>query len=79
MALSCAAGLALYENEPAYAQLGPIYGGGLNVDGGGRRIELSIIIIVLMGWQFALAEFVGAPIRQMPTATGPAKPRPDRP
>src|ERR1700686_981393 len=24
--------------------------------------ELSIIIIVLMGWQFALAEFVGAPI-----------------
>lgn len=25
-------------------------------------LELSIIIIVLMGWQFALAEFVGAPI-----------------
>src|SRR5271167_4279422 len=25
-------------------------------------IELSIIIIVLMGWQFAFAEFVGAPI-----------------
>jgi uncharacterized membrane protein YraQ (UPF0718 family) len=24
--------------------------------------ELSVIIIVLMGWQFALAEFVGAPI-----------------
>jgi len=25
-------------------------------------LELSIIIIVLMGWQFALAEFIGAPI-----------------
>ena len=25
-------------------------------------LELTIIIIVLMGWQFALAEFVGAPI-----------------
>ena len=25
-------------------------------------LELSIIMIVLMGWQFALAEFVGAPI-----------------
>jgi len=25
-------------------------------------LELSIVIIVLMGWQFALAEFVGAPI-----------------
>jgi uncharacterized protein len=25
-------------------------------------LELSVIIIVLMGWQFALAEFVGAPI-----------------
>ncbi len=25
-------------------------------------IELSIILIVLMGWQFALAEFIGAPI-----------------
>jgi uncharacterized membrane protein YraQ (UPF0718 family) len=25
-------------------------------------VELSIIIIVLMGWQFALAEFIGAPI-----------------
>jgi uncharacterized protein len=25
-------------------------------------VELSIIVIVLMGWQFALAEFVGAPI-----------------
>ena len=25
-------------------------------------IELGIIIIVLMGWQFALAEFVGAPV-----------------
>ena len=25
-------------------------------------LELSIIIIVLMGWPFALAEFVGAPI-----------------
>src|SRR6185437_10660653 len=25
-------------------------------------LELSIILIVLMGWQFALAEFVGAPI-----------------
>src|SRR5258708_39482869 len=25
-------------------------------------LELSIIIIVLMGWQFALAEFAGAPI-----------------
>src|ERR1700757_538376 len=25
-------------------------------------VELSIILIVLMGWQFALAEFVGAPI-----------------
>ena len=25
-------------------------------------LELSIIIIVLMGWQFALAEFLGAPI-----------------
>jgi uncharacterized membrane protein YraQ (UPF0718 family) len=25
-------------------------------------VELSIIMIVLMGWQFALAEFVGAPI-----------------
>src|ERR1700746_3993356 len=25
-------------------------------------LELSIIMIVLMGWQFALAEFVGSPI-----------------
>ena len=25
-------------------------------------LELSIIVIVLMGWQFALAEFVGAPL-----------------
>jgi uncharacterized membrane protein YraQ (UPF0718 family) len=25
-------------------------------------IELGIIMIVLMGWQFALAEFVGAPV-----------------
>src|SRR3989475_5107178 len=25
-------------------------------------VELTIIIIVLMGWQFALAEFIGAPI-----------------
>src|SRR5713101_8491207 len=25
-------------------------------------LELSIILIALMGWQFALAEFVGAPI-----------------
>ena len=25
-------------------------------------LELTIIVIVLMGWQFALAEFVGAPI-----------------
>src|SRR5712691_4575047 len=25
-------------------------------------VELSIILIVLMGWQFAAAEFVGAPI-----------------
>jgi uncharacterized protein len=25
-------------------------------------VELTIIVIVLMGWQFALAEFVGAPI-----------------
>jgi uncharacterized protein len=25
-------------------------------------LELSIIILVLLGWQFALAEFVGAPI-----------------
>src|SRR5215831_6498436 len=25
-------------------------------------LELSIIIIVLMGWQFALAEFVGGPL-----------------
>src|SRR5271169_5312099 len=25
-------------------------------------LELSIIMIVLLGWQFALAEFIGAPI-----------------
>ena len=25
-------------------------------------IELGIIMIVPMGWQFALAEFVGAPV-----------------
>jgi uncharacterized protein len=25
-------------------------------------LELSIIILVLLGWQFALAEFIGAPI-----------------
>src|SRR6266852_1869400 len=25
-------------------------------------VELGIIMIVLMGWQFALAEFVGAPV-----------------
>jgi membrane protein implicated in regulation of membrane protease activity len=25
-------------------------------------LELSIIMIVLLGWQFALAEFVGAPV-----------------
>jgi uncharacterized membrane protein YraQ (UPF0718 family) len=28
-------------------------------------LELSIIILVLLGWQFALAEFVGAPIMVM--------------
>src|SRR3982075_169079 len=28
-------------------------------------LELSIIILVLLGWQFALAEFIGAPIMVM--------------
>jgi uncharacterized protein len=25
-------------------------------------VELSIIMLVLLGWQFTLAEFIGAPI-----------------